>query len=138
LILTAFVDSANMALAAKKVATDPTGTWKIARGNPETKTKGSERTLKLKLEGGKLTGTIDGQSNINGKVRIFEWPIKNTKIQGNDFSFTVSHPPVEGKGPNSTSTYEGKIAGDTMKGRVEVEFAGQTFTRKFERKRVKE
>jgi hypothetical protein len=47
LILTALVCSANVGVAAEKVATDPTGTWKVARGNPDTKTKGSERTLKL-------------------------------------------------------------------------------------------
>jgi len=80
LTIAALVWSSGLGMAADKGIMDPTGTWKIATINPETKAKSPERTLKLKLEGGKLTGTIDGRSEINGKVKIFEWPIKDTKL----------------------------------------------------------
>jgi hypothetical protein len=85
-----------------------------------------------------LTGTIDGRSEINGKVKIFEWPIKDTKIQGNSISFTVTHPPTYGSGPDSTTVYEGKITGDTMTGTAETEWSGNTFKRAFEARHVKE
>ncbi len=89
-------------------------------------------------EAGKLTGTITGRSNVNGNVRIFEWPIKDTRLQGNDISFTVTHAPVTGQGPDSTTVYEGKLTGETIKGQAETEWSGHTFKRGFEAKRVKE
>lgn len=136
LTIAAFVWSSGLCMAADKAIMDPTGTWKLATINAETKAKSPERTLKLKLEGGKLTGTIDGRSEINGKVKIFEWPIKDTKLKGNDISFTVTHAPVYGNGPDSTTVYEGKITGDTMKGTAETEWSGNTHKRDFEAKRV--
>ena len=70
--IAAFVWPLVLSMAAEKASMDPTGTWKLATISAETKAKSPERTLKLKLEGGKLTGTIDGRSDINGKVKI-EW-----------------------------------------------------------------
>src|SRR5512139_2024415 len=81
--------SSAMLMAADKSVADPTGTWKLVTINSRTKAKSTERTLKLKLEGTKLTGTIDGRSNINGKVKVFEWALKDTRLQGNAISFTV-------------------------------------------------
>jgi hypothetical protein len=137
LIIAAFVCSTGLGLAADRGIINPTGTWKIATLNAAPKAKGPERTLKLKLEGGKLTGTIDDRSEINGKVKMFEWPIKDTKLKGNDISFTVTHAPVYGDGPDSTTVYEGKITGEAMKGTAETEWNGNTFKRDFEAKRVK-
>lgn len=128
----------NESKAAELNPVDPTGTWKIATINPETKSKVSEAPMKLKLEGGKLTGTITHQSTINGKTRVLERVLKETKLQGDDISFTVSIPPVTGTGPEATKTYRGKITGDTMKGKVETEWNGTTFRRDWEAKRVKE
>ena len=136
-IVVAFVWIANPARAVDKGGVDPTGTWKLTSINAETKAKGPERTLKLKLEDGKLTGTIDGRSEINGKVKIFEWPLKDAKLQGNNISFTVSHPPTAGNGPNSTTTYEAKITGEMMRGTSETEWNGNIHKRDFEAKRVK-
>jgi len=134
----AFTWCLQMGMAAEKTSIDPSGIWKLAMINPETKAKSHERILKLKLDGGQLTGTIDGFSDINGKKKIFEWPIKDTKLQGNGISFTVTHAPVVGKGPDSTTVYEGKITGDTMKGTAETEWSGNTFKRDFEARHVKE
>jgi hypothetical protein len=138
LTIAALVWCSHSAMAAETAAIDPTGTWKIVMINPETKAKGSEHTLKLRLEDGKLTGTIDGRSSINGKVKVFEWPIKDTKLERTKISFTVTHAPVAGRGPDSTTDYDGKITGDTMKGTSELEFNGLTIKRDFEAKRVKE
>jgi hypothetical protein len=137
LTATAFIWSSNPGRAAEKSVIDPTGTWKLTTISPQTKAKSPERTLKLKLEGGKLTGTIDDRSSINGKVKMFEFPIKDTKLQGNDISFTVTHAPVYGDGPDSTTIYKGKITGEAMKGTAETEWNGNTFKNDFEAKRVK-
>ncbi len=143
-LLTAALAAATLAWcstvlpAADSSVGDPTGTWKLATINSQTKAKNAERTLKLKLEGGKLSGTIDGRSDINGKVKIFEWPLKDAKLQGNDISFTVTHAPTLGNGPDSTTVYEGKISGDTMKGTAETEWYGHTNKRAFEARRVRE
>ena len=138
LTIAAFIWSSGLSAAADKGAINPTGTWKLATINSETKAKSPERTLKLKLEGGKLMGTIDGRSEINGKVKIFEWPIKDTKLKGNDISFTLTHAPTVGNGPDSTTVYAGKITGETMKGTAETEWMGNTHKRDFEARRVKQ
>jgi hypothetical protein len=133
-----FVCSSNLGIAAENSAIDPTGTWRIARINAETKSRGLEQTLKLKLENGKLTGTITGGSSHNGKVRIFEWPIKDTKLRGSEIAFSVTHAPVTGNGPDATTIYEGTITNDTMKGKFEAEWNGNTFKGDWQAKRVKE
>lgn len=138
LSIAALVWSSAMLMAADKPTIDPTGTWKLATISSQTKTKNTERTLKLKLEGGKLTGTIDGRSNVNGKVKVFEWALKDTKLQGNAICFTETHPPTVGNGPDSTTIYEGTITGGTMKGTAETEWSGHTNKRDFEARRVKE
>jgi hypothetical protein len=138
LTIAALIWSSGLCHAADKGQIDPTGTWKLATINPQTKAKSPERTLKLKLEGGKLTGTIDGRSDINGQVKILEWPIKDTKVQANEISFTVTHAPVYGNGPDSTTTYEARITGDTMKGTAETEWSGTRNKRDFEARRIKD
>jgi hypothetical protein len=138
LTIAACVWASTLAMAAEKPANDPTGTWKLSIINPKTKDRTPERTLKLTLEDGKLIGTIDGQSSVNGKVKIYEWPIKDAKVQGNQISFSVTHPPVVGNGPESTTSYQAQITGDTIKGTAETEWNGNTFKRTFEAKRVSE
>ena len=138
LAFVAFVCLANLGMAADKGGVDPTGTWKLTSINAETKAKGPERTMKLKLEGGKVTGTIENRSEVNGKVKILQWPVIDIKVQGTNISFTISHPPTAGNGPNSTTKYEAKITGETMRGTSETEWNGSTHKRDFEAKRVKE
>ena len=94
LAIVAFVWLANLAMAADKGGVDPTGTWKLTSINAETKAKGPERTMKLKLEGGKVTGTIANRSEVNGKVKVLQWPVIDIKVQGANISFTISHPPT--------------------------------------------
>jgi hypothetical protein len=131
--------SLNEGMAADQAAIDPTGTWKVTTFNSQTNRKTVfEKTLKLKLEGGKLSGTFTDRSSVNGKEIIMESPIKETKFQGGDISFTVSHPPHVGDGPDVTMSFKGKISGDVMKGKLEGEWSGATFARNWEAKRVKD
>jgi hypothetical protein len=100
---------------------NPSGTWKYTT---EVNGQSLEVTIKLKLEGDKLTGTVsalDMESKIeDGKYRDGEVSFKvNREVGGNKF----------------TLKYKGKIQGDTFKGQRELERDGQTNTRAFEAKR---
>jgi hypothetical protein len=124
--------------AAEKPKVDPTGTWKLITLNSETNAKLAERTLKLKLGHGKLSGTISGRSSVNGKVTVFEWPIKDARLEGDAIAFTVTHAPTLGTGSDSTTVYEGKITADVIKGTSQMEWSGHNLKREFEARRVKE
>jgi hypothetical protein len=110
---------------AKRVATTvPTGTWKW------TVTYGGqthEMALKLMSEGDKLTGTLarDGEATA----------IQDAKCKDGDLSFTVVR---ERNGQKMTFKYTGKVSGDTIKGKSELERDGQTQSRDWEAKRAKD
>jgi len=109
---------------AKRVA-DPTGTWKwSATFRGETR----ELTLKLKLDGDKLTGAIVGRE---GR----ETPIQDAKYKDGDLSFNVVR---ERNGQKATFKSTGKVSGDTMKGKTEFELDGQAQSVDWEAKRVKD
>jgi len=133
--LTQIVTCAILALGAVVQAqdkkADPTGTWTWTtpgrNGGPDRKS-----TLKLKVEGDKLTGTLaapgrGGQSNDSA--------IADGKLKGDEFSFTVIR---EFGGNKITVKYNGKISGDSIKGKIETERNGQTQSRDWEAKRETE
>ncbi len=113
--------SAIAAQAADKKA-DPTGTWKWSTTGQGGQAR--ESTLKLKLEGDKLTGTISGRGG--------DTAIEEAKLKGEDISFQVTR---EVNGNKVTSKYAGKISGDAIKGKIETERDGQSRTRDWEAKR---
>jgi hypothetical protein len=124
----AFVCLVVMSVGLSAFAADATGTWKWTMqgrgGNP-----GREVSLTLKQDGEKLTGKLGGGQN--------ETEIKDGKIdkEGN-LSFSVTR-----KGRNDqefTTKYSGKLEGDTIKGKTEMERNGQTQSRDWEAKRAKE
>jgi len=119
-----------------KSAPNFTGTWKLTHSSTNTQARPAEYTLKLKLNGSALTGTLGNVSKVNGKSQPHEWAITEAKVQGNEIFFTVTHPPVAGNGPDSTTTYKGEISGDIIKGTCELEWMGETHTRGWEAKRV--
>jgi hypothetical protein len=102
---------------------NPTGTWKYSA---EVNGQSIDVTIKLKLEGDKLTGTVS--------VRDMETKIEDAKYKDGEVSFKVNR---EMNGSKFTITYKGKIEGDTFKGKRELERDGQTNTREFEAKRSK-
>jgi len=91
------------AMAADKA--DPTGTWKWS---VEVNGQKRESTLKLKLDGDKLTGAMVGR---NGQ----ETPIEDATFKNGEVSFKVTR---ERNGQKTTTKYTGKIAGDTLKGKI--------------------
>src|SRR5205807_602448 len=130
--LTQIVTCAILALGsvaqAQDKKADPNGTWTWTspgrNGGPDRKS-----TLKLKLDGDKLTGTLSapgrgGQNN--------DADIADGKLKGDDISFTVIR---EFNGNKITAKYNGKISGDSIKGKIEVERDGQSNSRDWEAKR---
>ena len=112
-------------------ATDATGTWKWStpgRNGGEPR----ETTLKLKQDGEKLTGTI----SMGGGANARETEIRDGKIKDGELSFKVTR---KGRNDNEiTSNYSGKLDGDVIKGKVEMNFNGTPRSREFEAKRAKE
>ena len=117
---------AVLAMAASPAMADekPEGTWKWSFERNGTKV---ETTLKLKLEGDKLTGAITGR---DGK----ETAIEEASYKDGDIKFQVTR---ERNGQKFTTTYMGKVEGDTLKGKTEFERDGQTQSRDWEAKGAK-
>jgi len=104
---------------------NPTGTWKWS---VEFGGQKRETTLKLKLEGDKLTGTITGRKDEETKI-------EDAKYKDGEVSFKVTR---ERQGQKFTIKYTGKVSGDTIKGKTEFERDGQTQSREWEAKRAKD
>jgi hypothetical protein len=64
--------------------------------------------------------------------------LEDAKLKGSVISFTVTIAPVSGNAPNATKKFQGKVSGDSIKGKVETEWAGETRTVDWEAKRIKE
>jgi hypothetical protein len=104
---------------------DPTGTWKWSFTGQNGQAR--ETTLKLKKDGDKISGTVSGR---NGDTAI-----ENAKLNGDEISFEVTR---EFNGNKMTSKYNGKISGDTIKGKSESKNRdGETRSRDWEAKREK-
>jgi hypothetical protein len=104
------------------LAADPTGTWKwTVERNGQT----FEPTLKLKLEGSSLTGTITGRQS--------DTPIEEGKFVDDVVSFKVTR---EFNGNKIVMAYEGKLSGDTIKGTTKFARDGETQSRDWEAKRA--
>lgn len=114
----------SLVLVDAATAADPTGTWKwsVTR-NDQT----FEQTLKLKLEGDKLTGAMVGRNNQ-------ETAIEGATFKDDTVSFTVTR---ERDGNKFVTKYTGKLEGDTIKGKSESERNGQKQEREWNAKREK-
>jgi hypothetical protein len=89
-------------------AADVSGKWKAEFTTPD----GTQRvnTFTFKVEGGKLTGTVQGSQD--------DTPIQNGKVDGDEISFTAER-------PFGAFSYKGKLGGNEIK--LKVEFNGQNF-----------
>lgn len=110
-------------------AADPVGTWTWStpgRGGGEPR----KSTLKLKVEGAKLLGTLTNPGRQGGDPMVTE--ISEGKVKDNEISFAVTR---EWNGNKVTMKYSGKIEGDTIKGKIESERDGNVRSREWEAKR---
>ena len=85
-------------------ADDINGTWKWSFERNGTKT---ETTLKLKLEGDKLSGSISGRDGA-------ESAIEEATFKDGEVAFSVTR---ERNGQKMTTKYTGKLSGDTITGK---------------------
>lgn len=98
--------------SAQDKKADVTGTWKSSYTNQTGQVR--ESTFKLKVEGDKLTGTVSGRNN--------DTAIEEGKVKGDEISFQVTR---EVNGNKVTTKYDGKVSGDTIKGKAESQRDGQ-------------
>jgi hypothetical protein len=116
------------AIAADKKA-DPAGTWTWStpgRNGGEPR----KSTLKLKVDGDKVTGTLSNPGRQGGDP--VETKIEDGKISGEDVSFTITR---EFNGNKMTAKYNAKLSGDTLKGKIETDRNGTPQSRDWEAKR---
>ncbi len=118
----AFIGIPSLTQAADKP--DPTGTWKWS---VTINDQSREMTLKLKLEGDKLTGSMLGRNNQ-------ETAIEEATFKDEEVAFSVTR---ERNGQKFTTKYKGKLEKDTIKGKSENQRDGQTQSRDWEAKREK-
>jgi hypothetical protein len=130
--LTALALPLGCGMAAKKPTAEAAGTWKLA-ANTNSQT-GFQQTLKIRRAGGRLAGTLSHTANARVEERVLE----DVKLQGSELFFTVTIPPASGSGPGFTRRYRGEISGDAIKGKCDIQWAGQPYTRDWEAKRVRE
>ncbi|MBA4067306.1 MAG: hypothetical protein C0501_27080 [Isosphaera sp.] len=115
--------------AAQDKKTDPTGTWKW-----ETERGGQKRetTLKLKLDGDKLTGTVASTGGKGGGGA--DTKIEDATFKDGEVKFTVTRERGDQK---FTTKYSAKVDGDTLKGTATTDFGGKENKQEFEAKKVK-
>jgi hypothetical protein len=88
----------------------PSGTWKwSAPGRPGGGRGARENTLKLKVDGDKVTGTISARE---GEVAIEDGKYKNGEVS---FAVTITSP----SGQSMTRKFHGKVSGDEIRGKIE-------------------
>ena len=116
--------------AVQAADADATGTYGWTQpgrnGGPDRK-----MTLKLKVEGEKLTGTLTSPSRDGGTT---DTKIEDGKVKGEEISFTVTR---EFNGNKMVAKYSGKVSADTIKGKIETERNGTPQSRDWEAKREK-
>ena len=118
----ALVGLAGFVHAADKP--DPTGTWKWSiTFNDQTR----DVTLKLKLDGDKLTGAMLGRDNQETKI-------DDATFKDGEVAFSVTR---ERNGQKNTTKYKGKLDGDAIKGTIEMTRDGNTTNRDWNAKREK-
>src|SRR5438105_6514449 len=125
LVLGLLLCGTNAARAADDKKDDPTGTWSWT-----VKTQNGDEfkiTMKLKKEGDKVTGTVN--------FRDTDVKIEDGQFKDGTLTFKVS---PEFNGNKINVKYNGKVSGDTIKGKSEMERDGQTRSRDWEAKRDKE
>lgn len=135
--------------AADKKA-DANGTWTWTQpagrggqgGNAPANATPRKSTLKLKVDGEKLTGTLTqpgfARRAPEGETAATPPPVETAisegKIKGDEISFNVTR---EVAGNSRTTKYTGKIDGDTIKGKIEApgRQGGDPVSRDWEAKR---
>jgi hypothetical protein len=100
---------------AAKAKVDPTGTWKWDRELGEGTL---HFTLRLKLNDGKLTGTLD---TLRDEEAMEPAEIEEAKLEGDKVTFSITR---QFNDNEFTVHYNGTVKEDAIDGRAEVDFGG--------------
>jgi len=119
----------TLGAASQAQAADATGTWTWTRAG-RNGGEAQKLTLKLKVEGEKLTGALTSPGRQGGDPVKTE--ISDGKVKGDEISFSVTR---EVNANKMTTKYSGKVSADTIKGKAESERNGQPQSRDWEAKR---
>ena len=122
LVLGLFLLAGGARTADDKANPDGAWKWTVKRGDQQ-----HVLSVKLKRDGGKLTGTYIG---LDGK----ESAIEDGTYKDGAVSFKITR---ERDGNKLVIKYNGKVEGDTIKGKAEINAGGETRTRDWEPKRAK-
>jgi hypothetical protein len=110
---------------AHDTAKNPTGTWKWTQMRGD---QAIEATLKLKVDGDKVSGTV----SMPGRDKeVREIPISDAKYKDGDLVFATT---VEFNNQKRTTKYTGKVSGHTIKGKIERERDGKAQSTDWEAK----
>ncbi|MGH7946935.1 MAG: hypothetical protein ACREH8_08085 [Opitutaceae bacterium] len=90
----------------------PTGLWKWTVQGRQG--QGFEQTVKLEYKDGKLSGIMPGRDA--GRFSVPDTPISDASFKDGEIKFAVTR---ELNGQKFTTTYQGKLAGDTITGTFE-------------------
>jgi hypothetical protein len=112
-------------VAAAEDLTDPTGAWQWRFPN-----QSAVHTLKLKLERGKLSGSIQ---NYSGGP---ESPIEDGTFEDGVVSFRHSYL-GRGNEAKSVASYKGMVGGETIKGTIEFKHPNRALSRDWYAERKK-
>jgi hypothetical protein len=119
--------AATQAADGDKKKVDGTWSWSTpGRDGGEPR----KTTLTLKAEGEKLTGKVSAPGRQGAEPRVAE--ISEGKIKGDEISFNVVR---EFQGNKMTQKFTGKLAGDTITGKMAFERGGEERSRDWEAKR---
>ena len=131
-VVTCAVIALTAVVQAQAQDSKAAGTWTWSQ---PSRNGGAPRvtTLKLKVDGDKLTGNISAPGRQGAEPRATD--IENGKVKGDEISFAVTR---EVNGNKMTQKYNGKVSGDSIKGKVEFERNGETQSRDWEAKRATE
>ena len=122
-VVVAFVFAGTVRAEDKKQPYEGNWKWSVTF-NDQTR----EQTMKLTTADGKPAGAILGRNNQETKI-------EDASFKDGVLAFTVTR---ERNGNKVVSKYSGKLEGDTIKGKIDTERDGQTNSRDWEAKRVKE
>jgi hypothetical protein len=111
--LAAFIAACFFAVAAFAADASPAGTWKWMQPG-RNGGQGSERKVKLDYKDGKLTGKMLAYESPRGPVA--EADLSDATFKDGVVAFALKR---EFNGQSFTIKYEGKLAGDTIKGTSE-------------------
>jgi hypothetical protein len=108
----ALITACVLSVSVFAAESSPAGVWKWTVQGRQG--QGFDQTVKLDYKDGKLTGIMPGRDA--GRFSVPDTPISEASFKDGQIKFAVTR---ELNGQKFTTTYEGKVVGDTITGTFE-------------------